>query len=333
MILENSNVEYIDSNSMKINEVLDEKIQQPQLPPLPAIGSNNTSDKNNQSDVFTGDEIKVTTFIGPNAKADWNPNELRKAEAAVRRGESREDIWLKHGTLWAADRLPRQEISNHKDKIINRISRGDSMRLGDFLHAPEVFKNYPQLANAIVTHDTNMDKGIDAYAIGTDEIGVGPNPSLVNMMHEVQHLVDMSERHSAGQSMDRARNIADQEGGRVTPGDVYSGSTGERSAVETGNRQPLTPDQRRRLFPDKLDTRKPNNKSYIHVNQRDAYGYYEILPLSTGRYAPQTKTKPTKTKPKTTPRKQPQKKTWTSTGGTHIGAGTGTINWKANENK
>jgi len=310
---------------MRINEIINKKIQ-PRLPPLPAGGSNNTSD------VFTGDEIKVTTFIGPNARVDWNPNELRNAEAAVRRGDSREDIWLKHGTLWAADRLPRQEISNREDKIINRIPHGGSMFLSDFIHAPEVFKNYPHLANATVTHDTNMEKGTEAWASGTDEMGVGSNPRLETVMHEVQHLVDMSEWHSAGQSMDRAKNISKREGGRYTPGDVYSGSTGERSAVSTAERQRLTADQRRRLFPDRLDTRNPNNKSYIHVNQRDPYGRYEILPLSTGQYASQTKTK---TKTKTTPQKQPQKKTPTTnvTGGTFTGAGTGTINWKANENK
>ena len=341
-------MEYIGLK-MKINEVLDEKIQRPQLPSLPAIGSNNTSNKNNQSDVFTGDEIKVTTFIGPNAKADWNPNELRKAEAAVRRGESREDIWLKHGTLWAADRLPRQEISNHKDKIINRISRGGSMRLGDFLHAPEVYKNYPHIANATVTHDINMPPETDAWARGTDEIGVGPNPSLGDFMHEVQHLVDNSERHSAGQSMKRATDISKRERGKYTPGDIYSGSTGERSAQSTPDRQRLTPAQRRRLFPDRLDTRKPNNKSYIHVNQQDPYGRYEILPLSTGQYAPQTRKQPTKTTPKMSPELPkstpvPRKKTPTKnrrkgsflppgSGGTYTGAGTAGTNWKANENK
>lgn len=330
-------MEYLESK-MKINEVLDEKIQQTRLPPLPAVGSDNTS-SNNQSDVFTGDETKVSTFIGPNARVDWNKKALRDAERAVNRGDSREDIWLKHGTLWAADHLPRQEISNHKDKIINKLPRGGSMFLRDFLHAPEVYKNYPHIANATVTHDISMDADTDAWARGTDEIGVGANPKLNDLMHEVQHLVDNSEMHSAGQSMDRAKTIADREGGKYTKGDVYWGSTGERSAFSTGQRQPLTPNQRRQFFPDRLDTRSPHNKSYIHVNQSEPYGSYEIRPLDDGRYAPQTTTTTTPTKPKSTPVKpksKPKKSpTITVTGGTHIGAGTTSdpADWKANENK
>jgi hypothetical protein len=324
-------VEYLESK-MKINEVLDEKIQQTRLPPLPAVGSNNTS-SNNQSDVFTGDETKVSTFIGPNAKVDWNPKALRAAELAVKRGESRENIWLKYGTLWAADRLPRQEISNHKDKIINKLPRGGSMSLSDFIHVPEVYKNYPHIANATITHDTSMDANTGAWARGTGEIGVGANPSLDDVLHEIQHLVDNSELHSAGQSPDVAQNIANREGGKYTKGDVYWGSTGERGAFSTGQRQPLTPSQRRRLFPDQLDTRSPHNFSYIHVNQREPYGKYEIRPLGDGVYAPQTTTTTTTTtptKPKSTPKKSP-------TIGYQVAPLARPLldpaDWKANENK
>ena len=122
---------------MKINEVLDEKIQQARLEPLSVPNLNtklSTSkdnsveqqiqnafakalDKNNKDSIFTGDETKVATFIGPKAEVDWNSDAAKNAAAAYAKdGADLKDIFNKYGVLFGADKHARQEISNHLDK-------------------------------------------------------------------------------------------------------------------------------------------------------------------------------------------------------------------------
>ena len=144
------------------NKKLQEKLT-PLAPKTTPIGKLNLSPdstpkkkKNDQSDVFTGDGIRIATYIGPNA-TDWNNESYLKAIQLQKQGKNEDEIWKQTRTIMAADGHWWQEISDHKSKLKMKApegwQHGGETTLEQVLDAPGLFNSYPHLRNVRVVHD------------------------------------------------------------------------------------------------------------------------------------------------------------------------------------
>ncbi len=286
---------------MKINEVLDEKIQQARLEPLSVPNLNtklSTSkdnsveqqiqnafakalDKNNKDSIFTGDETKVATFIGPKAEVDWNSDAAKNAAAAYAKdGADLKDIFNKYGVLFGADKHARQEISNHLDKFLidpSEIKTG--MKLSDIVDMPGVNANYPHLAkNITIAIGPKANPNNSAWVnTKTGVMGIPMNPTMSDIAHETQHVVDKHEEFAPGLSSYWSKRISDESGGKWTDENAYFGTPSEIFSFATDHRVGLTPDQRSKQYPRYLH---PNSQlSPINVVQDPKTKEYEITPI------------------------------------------------------
>lgn len=141
------------------------------------------------------------------------------------------------------DGHPRYEISDYgvrynKDGAPNP---GEPGKLSDVLIHPELYKQYPELANMPVhTGPLNMTHGYEGmYLPKTRSIMYDPNglgAPLYTLLHEAQHAVQHIEGHSNGGAGD-------------LPYDQYHRVSGEVEARDTEARAGMTDEQRAQVEP------------------------------------------------------------------------------------
>lgn len=145
----------------------------------------------------------------------------------------------------APDGHVRQEFSDkgaylgyNKEGVAHHLQQGDEMRLGDYLHHPELYKHYPELADMKVAGVNTEGKLHGFYAPNTKTIGIdvnAPHP-LETVLHEIQHAVQHIEGHSNGASSSVGR-------------DEYNRTLGEVEARDTAWRRTMGDEGRHIIEP------------------------------------------------------------------------------------
>lgn len=271
---------------MKINEVINENFNDrlpflekltPLAPKTTPIGKLNLTpdtvtvdrlkkNKNDQSDVFTGDEIKITTYIGPNA-TDWNNKAFLKAQKLHKQGKNEADIWKETRTVLDADGNWWQEISDHAStlKKVKPVDWDETglTTLGQVLDAPGLFNSYPYLRDLPVWHDKDASVGQHVsgwYLDGKIGMRFMPNFDPLNaternlqelkgtLYHEIFHAIDDIEGRSVAPATGyRGHVLSDIT---FTPKrDVYTGSSDEVKARDVTDRLNMTPNERGKHTP------------------------------------------------------------------------------------
>jgi hypothetical protein len=138
-------------------------------------------------------------FLGPMAR-NANLGALRKAEAMRAAGTPPEQIWKETGWGWGVDGKPRFEI---RDQPMRTDTAAWARTVGEAVHHPELFENYPDLADVrfgwepgtSAYHRSPSEFGPEAVRLG-DDLRREQIPSVLG--HELQHAVQHREGFSAG---------------------------------------------------------------------------------------------------------------------------------------
>ena len=93
---------------------------------------------------FIGDQVAV--FHGPNSES-WDIKKVNQAKKLEKQGVSRNDIWKQTGVFRNSNGDWRMEISDYGIKVKQIPDKGRSLKLGDVIDHPELFKAYPHLKN------------------------------------------------------------------------------------------------------------------------------------------------------------------------------------------
>ena len=138
--------------------------------------------------------VATSIFIGPRA-AQWNKATNKTAQAMEKAGVSPEEIWSKTMNFRAPDGKWRQEISD----VPAAMKQGpDQGHLEQFVHHPDLYKNYPDLLRLEVTKDLNAPTS--SYSPVDDSILLNQKDSRYapGALHEVQHAVQTRENFAMG---------------------------------------------------------------------------------------------------------------------------------------
>lgn len=146
-----------------------------------------------------------------------NPQALSEAMSMESKGHSPEEIWqrtksLGQGWFRDVDRKWKFEIPDTEAKLNEGVLRGSErainvpaygVKLNEILQHPELYENYPQLANTSVRSSFNPGA---FYNEDADLIGIGftdKDSYLSNLLHETQHTVQGIENFARGSSINR----------------------------------------------------------------------------------------------------------------------------------
>lgn len=141
----------------------------------------------------------------------------------------------------------RTEISDHQAMIMNP----EGNTLGEMLHHPELYKNYPQLRDLPVEHEGLDPKFAGMYNVAGEVPGKGAHmqinselarsrPELMKaiLLHESQHAIQDIEGYP------EFKKIAATGGTQDMTREEYDNNVMEKEARATDSRMRMTPDQR-----------------------------------------------------------------------------------------
>lgn len=174
-----------------------------------------------------GDVVSQAMFIGPRA-ANFNFEQLGRHQEMEAAGERPRDILSETGIFRGSDGLLRSEISDRGARV-SSLPFGDmpgaddapiQRTLGGILDHPELYENYPGIANTPVNNMAKTDPASLLNTGGyfdpqTGEITINP---LINnttkrtqdtMLHEIQHLIQDVEGFAKGGSPESAQRFVD----------------------------------------------------------------------------------------------------------------------------
>lgn len=246
-------------------------------------------------------------FIGPMAR-NVDREALSAAKSALAGGEHQFDVWGQH--MWEPDAAGnwRTEIADPAPPDIQKWGNpGDRGVLSDYYDHPELYANYPELANTPVQfwHPDQMHGAIGGYHSGIGSFVFNPAaaPHEINevLPHEVQHRVAEIEGWPPGTNPNAQRitpgspamkafqsfpakerkAMGREEINRQSQGMAYLSNAGEISAFNTGkNRLGYDIDWRRANPP---PTTENVNRGFQWWGGPGDYHYgQDIEPRATG---------------------------------------------------
>jgi hypothetical protein len=216
-------------------------------------------------------------FMGAKSQT-FNPADAVRAEELGSLGYSAREIWeTTQNRIWNSG--IRQEIDDSvmkvKDPQFKTASWGAQYtRLNELIDHPELFKAYPDLKDAFIVIDDSFKDGRASYqrfrdadiiSIGADKKG---NADTQSLLHEIQHAIQNKEGWQGGGSPDefKGRSIILPNGEVKTVDNFmeYQTLAGEWEARITQNRDKLTPEERKNVFPDDGDI-FPSSALNVHT--------------------------------------------------------------------
>lgn len=225
-------------------------------------------------------------YVGEGARnVDKEQLELARDLAAA--GWENEDIWALTGWFQGHDGEWRTEISDEAARFTGRgqeALKGNENVRGraiDFIDHPELYANYPDLADMDVMIGPELEgwPNVQAAIMGDDSLYLRndnmPAPDVLDYaIHEMQHGVQMEEDFLNGDNprgiYDRMMAVAPEgaerdlwrdrvESGRYPKNLVeqewYRNQWGEEEAWDTQARRRMTPEHRRQNPPEAVSTR------------------------------------------------------------------------------
>lgn len=173
---------------------------------------------------FIGD-VANAMFIGPRATS-FDFAQMRRQQEMEAEGARPRDIVAETGMFRGADGMVRSEISDAGSKATpfpfgQNPSAEDApiqVMAGSILDHPELYENYPLLANTPVNNMALTDPGLlgrvgGYYDPNTKELTLNPrsagDPEVVRdtMLHELQHMIQEAEGFAKGGSDESAQRI------------------------------------------------------------------------------------------------------------------------------
>lgn len=267
---------------MKIKDIIMERLPKNDDEEVKGKG-----DKYKSSHPFIDD--KVAVFHGPNS-ASWNPEMVDLARKLEKRGQDRQSIWKATGVFRNSNGDWRMEISDYGMQIKTIPKVGQTLKLGDVIDHPELFKAYPRLKNMPVRGYGDEDAHADAlgyYDPGKFNIAMkipgdywGPEEWRRTMAHELQHVIQGIEKPGSLklQGDDEAWKAALSKAGvDVSDYELYQSWWKEVDARLVGDRLDMKPDFNKIFAPtsrdtkywqvDDTDNRTPGTRVTTHPSQ------------------------------------------------------------------
>jgi hypothetical protein len=178
---------------------------------------------------------KLAILAGPLAlKAPMKA--IGEAAQMAQAGKSEQETWRATGAQrHFPDQVPRWEIPDQNARLKPVPSTGEATgRLADFLDHPQLFENYPDLANVKVTVNKGGVEGGSFSELNNHMKVAGPESShLSTMLHEVQHAVQEREGMLKGGSIERWKGIQ-----KIAP-DLWDAALSEKVAALSAERPKL----------------------------------------------------------------------------------------------
>ena len=181
---------------MKINEVINENFKDrlpflekltPLAPKTTPIGKLNLSPNKPSKKKPDAGEVKIVTYIGPNA-TDWNNPAYLKAVQLHKQGKSEDEIWKETRTVQDAAGDWWQEISDHESTLKRDKPEGfgpgrwNQTQLDKVINDPSLFKQYPHLKDINVVWDEGGQitgrPEVDGWYDDRNTIGLADFPSF-----------------------------------------------------------------------------------------------------------------------------------------------------------
>lgn len=233
-----------------------------------------------QSNNLSNTEYMMTGIKGAKKaiKNDSNNQFLmdnyNKANQMAKKGLDNETIRQKTGWLQDSKGDWKFEISDNEAKIITKLEKNKTYKLGNILEHNDLYEMYPNLKNnKIIFRDFNTreENGItyekrgrinnltNTISLNNNLISKGKNAVLDTLVHEIQHRIQKSERFEQGTTS-------------AIGFDNYRNNPGEIEARNTAQRRNLTYNERLKYTPDIIKGKsvtnkdKTNNKLY-HFNE------------------------------------------------------------------
>jgi hypothetical protein len=151
------------------------------------------------------EEEKVYSFAGEKANAA-NVETLSEAKRRIEAGEDAETVRQETGWFIGYDGKWRFEIDDSKLKLKQTENIPNYITVGELLHHPQLFRNYPDLAHADIVFQ-KLDGKYGSYNVQFDTINVEYNlkhqPEIVKkvILHELQHAIQAREGFASGASV------------------------------------------------------------------------------------------------------------------------------------
>ena len=148
---------------------------------------------------------KVYSFAGEKANAA-NVETLSKAKRRIEAGEDAETVRQETGWFIGYDGKWRFEIDDSKLKLKQTENIPNYITVGELLHHPQLFRNYPDLAHADIVFQ-KLDGKHGSYNVQFDTINVEYSlkhqPEIVKkvILHELQHAIQAREGFASGASV------------------------------------------------------------------------------------------------------------------------------------
>jgi hypothetical protein len=226
-------------------------------------------------------------FIGKSAKT-WDAAAATRAEEMEVAGADPETIWRETGTFRSPDGQLRQEISDKEMRLKNEskffaLKEGKERKLPFVISHEKLTESYPEAKRTIVFRGQDYEGGSASPGPFPEYItfgkGMGKSETKDTVVHELQHLVQNTEKFAPGshrlpdlpvpENIQKQYDRLEQQWEKLPPGEKrsalveeafalvrpfsgyerYARAMGEAEARAAAARRTLSEKQRRQKFP------------------------------------------------------------------------------------
>jgi hypothetical protein len=191
----------------------------------------------------------------------------------LQQGETPERVWKEMGTYagtenhapmkWEIPDQPAQFKEASKGWVRDDLGEGFQGRLADLLHHPELYQNYPHLADTqVLTHISPTNLGEGSFHAGRkgeanfiDATGKDRQELMDVILHEIQHGIQVHEGFDPGANY-RSIKDAIMQSGKVSPAaadvkafNTYRNNMGEAESRAVELRRSQSPSYNRAHIP------------------------------------------------------------------------------------